>query len=377
MTKRRQNIVDYVIECGDDDFWRRSFNDVDSLVLATLCYADLSLAPFGKIANFNCTIRELNELIDASELTSKMWNSVRGEQLLDVAAHSRRFGDILVHHYRHSVDPDEQKQFGAVTFSMNTDIGYVDYIAYQGTDDTLLGWKEDLNMSFASNLPAQREAVQYLLMIAELSDNKLILGGHSKGGNLATYAGLKSPRYLKNRIVAIYDHDGAGFLKGTFTALQRIGVAGKVHKTVPEQALFGLLLESYPGKLKVVKSDAKSIFQHDSLTWQVRDGVFQTVDRVGRSASLVARSVRRWLHKLTPEQRQQFVDDLYDVLSRSRNVTESGIKHYVRTHMRSIIRALRTDDPEVYDALSGTIRLLAKSSIAEIVQSVRGGHPGQ
>ena len=45
--------------------------------------------------------------------------------------------------------------------------------------------------------------------------------------------------------------------------------------------------------------------------------------------------------------------------------------------MRSIIRALRTDDPEVYDALSGTIRLLAKSSIAEIVQSVRGGHPGQ
>lgn len=371
MQKRRRNIIDYATQCGGDDFWRRSFNDVDSLVLSTLCYADLSLTPFGKIANFNCTVRELDELVDAGKLTEKMWNAIRGERLLRVAANSRRFGDVLIHHYRRVVDELSQEQFAAVTFSMNTDSGYVDYIAFQGTDDTLLGWKEDFNMAFASNLPSQREALNYTKYIASLSDNKLILGGHSKGGNLATYAGLKSPRHLKSRIVAVFDHDGPGFLPGVFTALEKVGMAGKVHKTIPESAFFGLLLESYPGKYKVVKSDGRAILQHDSLTWQVEGGQFLLANNVTSASSMAARSIRRWLRNVTPEQRQAFIDALYEILSSMHRTTAPGIKYYVRTHKREIVSKIRSSDPQVRKMLADVIKVLAKSSVKELAVSAK------
>ena len=371
MQKRRRNIVDYVTQCGGDDFWRRSFNDVDSLVLSTLCYADLSLTPFGKMANFNCTVRELDELVDAGKLTEKMWNAIRGERLLRVAANSRRFGDVLIHHYRRVIDELSQEQFAAVTFSMNTDSGYVDYIAFQGTDDTLLGWKEDFNMAFASNLPSQREALNYTKYIASLSDNKLILGGHSKGGNLATYAGLKSPRHLKSRIVAVFDHDGPGFLPGVFTALEKVGMAGKVYKTIPESAFFGLLLESYPSKYKVVKSDGRAILQHDSLTWQVDGGQFLLANNVTSASSMAARSIRRWLRNVTPEQRQAFIDALYEVLSSMHRTTAPGIKHYVRTHKREIVSKIRSSDPQVRKMLVDVMKVLAKSSVKELAVSAK------
>ena len=146
MRRRGDNIVQYVERYADSDFWRLPFGVVDGLVLSSLCYADLELTPFGKIDNFNCTINELGQLVNAGDISRLMWNRVRGEQLLSVAADSRRFGNILMHHYRHSLDEARQQQFTAITYAVNTDIGRVDVVTFQGTDDTLTGWKEDFNM---------------------------------------------------------------------------------------------------------------------------------------------------------------------------------------------------------------------------------------
>ena len=140
--------MDYVQGYGEYNFWRQSPTIVDGLVLATICYADLEVTPFGKINNFNCTISELGQLVNVGDISRLMWNRVRGERLLSLAADSKRFGDVLMHDYCHDINADVQKQFAAVTFSLNTDAGYIDVIAFQGTDDTLTGWKEDLNMSF-------------------------------------------------------------------------------------------------------------------------------------------------------------------------------------------------------------------------------------
>ena len=369
--RRRHTIVDYVQSYGEYNFWRQSPTIVDGLVLATICYADLEVTPFGKINNFNCTISELGQLVNVGDISRLMWNRVRGERLLSLAADSKRFGDVLMHDYRHDINADVQKQFTAVTFSLNTDAGYIDVIAFQGTDDTLTGWKEDFNMMFERHLPAQQLAVKYLEEIASLSDNKLVLVGHSKGGNLAVYAAMKSSRWTKKRIAAVYDYDGPGFLPNTFTALEKVGVAGKIIKVVPENAFFGMLLDSDPYKRLIVRSDGRSIFQHDPLTWLIDDnGNLELAENVSRLSKLTIRSIRRWLTNLSMEQRREFVDGLYRAIAKTRQTTVPGLKHYLATHFSDVIKNIRDGDPAVRQVIVDTLKLFVRSSVAETASSI-------
>lgn len=369
--RRRHTIVDYVQSYGEYNFWRQSPTIVDGLVLATICYADLEVTPFGKINNFNCTISELGQLVNVDDISRLMWNRVRGERLLSLAADSKRFDDVLMHDYRHDINADVQKQFTAVTFSLNTDAGYIDVIAFQGTDDTLTGWKEDLNMSFTRHVPAQQLAVKYLEEIASLSDNKLVLVGHSKGGNLAVYAAMKSSRWTKKRIAAVYDYDGPGFLPNTFTALEKVGVAGKIIKVVPENAFFGMLLDSDPYKRLIVRSDGRSIFQHDPLTWLIDDnGNLELAENVSRLSKLTIRSIRRWLTNLSMEQRREFVDGLYRAIAKTRQTTVPGLKHYLATHFSDVIKNIRDGDPAVRQVIVDTLKLFVRSSVAETASSI-------
>lgn len=370
--RRRHTIVDYVQSYGEYNFWRQSPTIVDGLVLATICYADLEVTPFGKINNFNCTISELGQLVNVGDISRLMWNRVRGERLLSLAADSKRFGDVLMHDYRHDINAGVQKQFTAVTFSLNTDAGYIDVIAFQGTDDTLTGWKEDLNMSFTRHVPAQLAAVDYVEHVANLSDNKLVLVGHSKGGNLAVYAAMKCPRWIKRRIVTVYDYDGPGFLSGTFTALEKIGMAGKVVKVVPSEAFFGLLLNSDPYWQLVVRSDGRSIFQHDPLTWLVDGNHFSLSKDVARTSKLATKSIQRWLGNLSIEQRREFVDSLYDVITQTQQSTLLGLKHYLRLNWATVVKNIKNSDPAVREAISKTLKLLIKSSLIEIRSSISG-----
>ncbi|MDO4271521.1 MAG: DUF2974 domain-containing protein [Candidatus Saccharibacteria bacterium] len=373
MTKLSGNVVDYIRNHGDQDFWRRDFNDVDSLVLATLCYLDWDQTPFAKIANFNCTIAELHQLAHAHKLSWLMWNSDRGAELLRALAASKRYQNVLIHHYRREVEPDQQKQFAAITYTLDTDSGYIDYVAFQGTDDSLNGWKEDLNMTFVRHLPAQRAAADYLRYIATLSDNKLIVGGHSKGGNLAMYASLKASMDVKHRIVNIYDHDGPGFLPNTFTNIDRLGVRGKIRKTVPQMAFFGMLLDDqFDTKSTVVLSDGKSLFQHDTLTWQIDGTEFATCDQPSKLSKYYVRTIRRWLTKLDATERQAFVDNLYDILASTNQVTDQGIKEYIFANMPVIIKQIHASDPEVRNVITKTLKLLASSSVSEARATISG-----
>ena len=372
MKRRRatQSVIQYVERYGDYNFWRLPFNEVDSLILSTLCYADLAVSPFGKISNFNCTLSELDRLVETERLGRLMWNRVRGAELLRVCAGSSRFGEVLLHHYRHQVDSTLEEQFGAVTFSINTDRGYLDYLAFQGTDDSLAGWKEDLNMTFRRHLPAQQEALHYLQMIAGLSQNWLMLGGHSKGGNLAVYAGLMADRAIRDRIVAVYNHDGPGFLAEIFSPAQWRNLKGRIHSTVPEGALVGLLLDEQAGDGRVVQSDARLINQHDSLSWRVDGTRLATVGHVSRSSRYVNRTIRRWLGELTLEQRKAFADALYRMLIRANCRTTDDLRRYLAKHWHRVLHDVRTSDPETRRVVVRTFKLLASSSGRELLVSM-------
>ena len=85
---------------------------------------------------------------------------------------------------------DAQTQFAAVSFLLPDKSVFV---AFRGTDTSLVGWKEDFNMSYLEAVPAQVRAAEYTAEIARVCRwHKLRIGGHSKGGNLSVYAACRT-----------------------------------------------------------------------------------------------------------------------------------------------------------------------------------------
>ena len=176
--------------------------------------------------------------------------------------------------YINKIDEEEEKQFSAITVLMPDDTIYV---SYRGTDNTIVGWKEDFNMSFKSHVASQLDSVKYLEEIAKEYPNiKLRVGGHSKGGNLAQYAALCTDEGTYRRIIAIYDHDGPSFLEDPSPRRTTAEYDRKLHKLVPESSAFGMILERRDD-YRVVQSSASAIFQHHPFSWMVEgdDFVYQ------------------------------------------------------------------------------------------------------
>lgn len=362
-----KTIVQYVEQYGDQDFVHLPLNEVDSLVLSTLVYMDFRATVFAKRPEFHCTMRETESLVHADVLGSQMWDKINGRKLMAAAARSRRFGDLLMHDFESKIDPDVGKQFMAITFSLSTINGLVEYIAFRGTDDTYAGWREDFELAYSRTLPSQLEAVAYVARIARrYPDTRLILGGHSKGGNLAVYAGLKSSATIKQRTEAIYDHDGPGFLEDTFTSLERKQMSAKIHKSVPESAVVGLLLETHYDKYTVVKSNAHSIFQHDPLSWLVSGTSFDVAEQVNDLSKYTNRAILQWVNRVSPIKRKQFVDALYDILLDTGATTFSELSEYIRHNFRGMYAQIRNVDPDVKELIGETLSVLLKASTTEM-----------
>ena len=146
-------------------------------------------------------------------------------------AHSVRFGGMLLNGYCELMDDAREQQFAALTVELGD--GSI-YLSYRGTDDTIVGWKEDLNMGYLEVIPSQTRALEYLgRMTRQYPDAKLRIGGHSKGGNLSVYAAVKAPAAVQDRIVQVYNNDGPGFLAGrgrSFHPSRRLLPRGKGHR---------------------------------------------------------------------------------------------------------------------------------------------------
>ena len=72
---------------------------------------------------------------------------------------TERFGNMLATKYVNKIETEQEKQFSAITVLMPDDTIYV---SFRGTDNTIVGWKEDFNMSFKSHIASQISAKEYL-----------------------------------------------------------------------------------------------------------------------------------------------------------------------------------------------------------------------
>lgn len=338
-----KNIIEYA-ETEFRTFTEKPFGPVDSLILSQLSYINFAGVVPGPADN-----KKLVRIADAlrAELFTSMFFETRdpknNKRLLQAVAASPRYRVIGMNFFVSEFDPVSEKQFSALTYILPES---TEYIAFRGTDDTLIGWKEDFNIAFVYPVPSQKRALEYLLDISQRLSGKLIIGGHSKGGNLAVYSALAASQSIQKRILRIYDHDGPGFKEGVLDSEGYLRIEDRIEKTVPQSSIIGMLLEGHK-KYTVVESSRFGVMQHDPFSWKVDGDGFVTTEEVSDGAKYMNRTIRDWINTLSPEDREKFTDLLFGVLDAGDAKTFSEITLEWRKNFSAIFSAIRGADPEM------------------------------
>ena len=318
------NILEYLVWRGDLSLAVSPFNEVDNLILSELAFLDFDGILTEKV-NETITLREVAERLSIYREEDLAESGVLIPKeiapLFYRAAGSERFGSIALCGFESRIDIDSEMQFAAVAFLLGD--GTI-FVSYRGTDDTLIGWKEDFNMSFLSVVPAQRYAAHFLDKIASLYPSDLRLGGHSKGGNLAVYAAATAPIEMQKRILAVYNNDGPGFLREFLDSEGYGRIRDRVRTIVPQTSIVGMLLE-HETSYTVVKSMQNGLFQHDGFSWEVLGTGFIVLDDRTSESKFVDRTLKAWVASIEPAEREEFVEALYKILSATSATTLSDL----------------------------------------------------
>ncbi len=284
------------------------FNEVDALILSELSYIHFENIVPGIDEDGCITIREANAKYEKSTAREILYYREK-EKLFDALAFCPRFADMTLCNYVSRLDKEEQEQFAAVHVNLSPNHTF---IAFRGTDSTVIGWREDLNMSFMMPVPAQQSAAEYVDQTAKGLFKKYSIGGHSKGGNLAVYSGVFCNPKLQKKIVKIYSFDGPGFNRKMINDEAYKRVEDRIHSYVPEESIVGLLME-HEEDYKVVESTEFSILQHEGFSWVIDRDAFVLVDEVNKYSKNFSLTLKAWLAQMSSIERKEVVDTFFDV----------------------------------------------------------------
>lgn len=348
------NIFDYTKWRGDLSLKQSEFNEIDNLILSRFAYF-----PFDNIIKEKevITIRELGKRFKNTNSNNMHILQKEDIELFPLIAESKRFGDMIATQYINKVDSEQEKQFSAITIIMPDDTLYV---SYRGTDNTIVGWKEDFNMSFKNHVASQIDSVKYLEMIAKTyKKGKLRVGGHSKGGNLAVYASVFASEKVKKRIVNVYNNDGPGFSNEITETQEYKNTINKVNTFVPQSSVVGRLL-NHEEKHTIVESTQKGIMQHDLYSWQLLGNKFIYLDALTNESEFVDKTINEWLENVDPKQREQVIDIIFEILNTTDAETLAGLKEKWYVNAKVIMQSYKNVDEENKKMISQTINSLLK-----------------
>ncbi len=359
------NILDYLKWRNDIPFDIADFNEVDSAILCELTYVEI-----GDYFNSNeefITIKELSkrfyEINDYDYIFKNALFIERAPLILKDAGIGSRFADIEVGYFVNEID--EFTQFSAVVFKIKDKFNY---IAFRGTDGSVVGWKEDFQLAYSDKLSGSKNAIKYLNDVALKLSGRLVLGGHSKGGNLAIYASSFCDDSVKNRIDKIYVKDSPGFNEKIINSKEYQENLIKIHSIIPEDSIIGLLLLS-KFKHKIIKSSASGFFQHDLLTWEVEKDGFVLGD-LSNSSKFIEQLMDEWLEKIDDDTRKSIVDTIFSIIESSKKETFKEIAQEKWKSLELIIKNIyklpKEKQKELSDAIAQLINIAKDNAIKNI-----------
>lgn len=348
-------IMDYLSWRGDLTFVQSPFNEIDNLILSCLSYVEL-----------DDIVPERQGSVTIAEASADFYGRHSEEEingcrsfhrsaplLLKAMAKTKRFGKAELMHYVNKISTRRELQFSAVEILLGDGTSY---IAFRGTDDTFIGWREDFNMSIGS-VPSEHIAAEYLSQTGSFNRHMLRVGGHSKGGHLALYASAKCSADVQRRILNIYNNDGPGFFYNLSKDDDFKKIQPRIRRFIPEFSIVGMLM--YHNKAPVILQSAGSgIYQHNAFNWQLEGTRFLRSSSLSPAAEHFSESMKTWLEQMSLSERQVFIDDLFSVLDASGAATISEFQAQGIRNMTAMIKQLNALHPETKEKIDLLFRLL-------------------
>lgn len=313
----QDNFLTYLKWRGDLEIRQFPFNEIDALILCELVYVRLDGIVPGVGSEQKITIREAAAKYKRSAGRETRFYRYK-EELLETLACSQRFAEMTLCNFVNTSDKVAKQQFAAMHINIHPTLTFV---AFRGTDSTVIGWHEDFNMSYMMPVPAQQSAVDYVNRTMNGILKKYWFGGHSKGGNLAIYSAVFCHPRLQKKIVKVNSFDGPGFNRKMIDTPEYKMVEDKISAFVPEESLVGLLME-HQEDYKVVKSTEFGLLQHEGFSWVVDRDAFVLTDEVDALSRSVSAALQTWIKDMTLEERKGVVDAFFGVLE------EAGIEDF-------------------------------------------------
>lgn len=365
------NILTYIKNYGNLSFNELEFNELDNLIFSQLVYIN-----FTSIIPTNISKTEFISIKEAFNKYYELYKTLNMSigllipdeiiPMLKELANSKRFSELKLFGYIQEIDKKETKQFSSLAIEIKKDLYY---IAFSGTDDTITGWKEDFNMQFMSFIPAQKAALKYLTKYMKVLKGNFILGGHSKGGNLAIYAATKCFSLRKKDIITIYNNDGPGFNKKLLESSDYKKIENKIIHFVPESSIVGLLF-NHTGTFNIVKSSQQGLFQHDAFSWKTSKTEFIYCKELSNESKLINESIKSWLLQMTEKEQKEFINSLFDILESTEATTLTEL--VFKKSFDIIKNADKQDTQIVFKALVKLLDESRKTIIKNITNKLNG-----
>lgn len=346
------NLFSYLKWRGDLSFSKCKINELDFAL-----FSQLVIIPY--LQYINMPMSKTTDAITIAEL-AKLVNDNKGKfikkigliipyqiiDLLIIMGKSNRYKNLVVSNYEHNISINTETQFTAFCIDLDASTRI---IVYSGTDDTIIGWKENFNMIITSPTEAQKVATKYLKKYSE--DKKVYITGHSKGGNLAIYSTLHIREDVFNRIIRVYAFDGPGIsedIKLNDDEKQRFK---KIYNYVPQTSVIGRLFYHYENEI-VVRSTNLGLYQHDILSWEININHFEKLQARDSDSLYIEQKINKVLESMSPIQREEFVEIGYGLLMRTKSETLTELNNNKAKLIKQYLNVNKTDRKIIDTTLS-------------------------
>lgn len=357
-----KNMLDYIKEFGHVSFEERAFSEIDALVLTELEYLPLEkVVPSDENGEDFVTVKEIAEYMQEhkQELFDEnpMMITQERHEVSQVIADAPRFQSLKFFGVVSVWDKDTTKQFAAVTVEVEPSVRLV---VFRGTDETLIGWKEDFLMTYSPLVAAQTDAKEYLAKQASLFDGDLMVSGHSKGGNLAIYAAATQAEDVQLLIVDIFCFDSPGLYRSVLETKGYQNIVPLAMRYIPQDSLVGLMLESEVPYV-IVKSNATGAMQHSAMTWEIEDGQFIKMEKLTKNSQLNDQTFKKWTESVSDEELELFWNVFFELLFSVGIDTVNDLYGQFMHYVQEFLKAAGNMDEEKRELLTRIALLLVST----------------
>ena len=350
------NYYNYIEYYGDYTFQEREFNEIDNVILSMIIYIDFSeiLSNTKEKKSLAEITKEFHEKYTKEEIETFFATDQEGARLLRKLCTKRRYKDIKMFNY--SSNRNSNSQFSAVTFDLGNNYYF---IAFEGTDELISGWEEDFRMSYSFPVEAHVLAKKYINKFT-ISNAKLILGGHSKGGNLALVSAMYANLFVKMRIKKIYSNDGPGLRKDQIESKRYKKLEKKYVHIIPNSSIVGLFLR-HTKEDKVIKSSMPGFISHAPSTWQINYNTFERA-KLSRFSKVFDEGFSKWLSKYSDEERELFTKGFFDILRENKIDTLLQFRDNYKL-ITNVIKTSKNIDPKIKDMTKDLVKVISKTNL--------------